>query len=63
MGAGQRGELPKDLARARNQSQAWRERRTGRRAAALLDEISSGRNLSDEVKEPDFEARRGRDDF
>jgi hypothetical protein len=32
-------------------------------AAALLDAISSGRDVSDEVKEPDFDALRARDDF
>ena len=31
MGAGRRGELPQDLARARSQFQAWRGRRTGHR--------------------------------
>ena len=31
--------------------------------AALLDAISFGRNVSDELKEPDFEALRARDDF
>ena len=31
MGTGRHGELPKDLARARSQFQAWRMRRTGHR--------------------------------
>ena len=31
MGTGRHGELPKDLARARSQFQAWRARRTGHR--------------------------------
>ena len=40
MGAGQRGELPKDLARARSQFQAWRERRTGRRLPQHLWDLA-----------------------
>jgi hypothetical protein len=36
MGAGRRGKLPKDLARARSQFQAWRGRRTGHRIPPQL---------------------------
>jgi hypothetical protein len=40
MGAGRGGELPKDLARARSQFQAWRGRRTGRRIPQQLWELA-----------------------
>ena len=40
MGAGQRGELPKDLARARGQFQAWRGQRTGRRIPQQLWDLA-----------------------
>jgi hypothetical protein len=36
MGAGRHGELPKDLAQARSQFQAWRRRRTGARIPQQL---------------------------
>jgi hypothetical protein len=36
MGTGRRGELPKDLVRARSQFQAWRGRRTGGRIPQQL---------------------------
>jgi hypothetical protein len=35
----------------------------GQAVAALGDAISTGRNGPDELKEPDFDAPRGRDDF
>jgi len=35
----------------------------GQAVAALGDAISTGRNGPDELKEPDFDALRGRDDF
>jgi len=40
MGAGRRGELPQDLARARSRFQAWRERRTGRRIPQHLWDLA-----------------------
>jgi hypothetical protein len=40
MAAGRRGELPKDLARARSQFQAWREQRTGRRILQHLWDVA-----------------------
>jgi hypothetical protein len=40
MGAGRRGELPKDLTRARSRLQAWRGRRTGRRIPQQLWDLA-----------------------
>jgi hypothetical protein len=40
MGAGRRGELPQDLARARSRFQAWRGRRTGRRIPQRLSDLA-----------------------
>ena len=40
MGAGRRGELPQDLARARSQFQAWRGQRTGRRIPQRLWDLA-----------------------
>jgi hypothetical protein len=40
MRTGRRGELPKDLARARGQFQAWRGQRTGRRIPQQLWDLA-----------------------
>ena len=40
MGTGRRGELPKDLAQARSQFQAWRGQRTGRRIPQHLWDLA-----------------------